>query len=269
MAQEMCSIHPDKEVVDVCVHCGKRVCVACAATLAGKTYCLECIKLVDATAAGQVKEVPWEKKGELGFFRALIDTWTGILLRPKRFFQNMPTKAGIGNPLLFGMICGCTVVIVTALINIIAVASGAAVPNLPAGAPAEQRAAAIASYVVLIVISPLLVAGGIFLLSAVYHLAVLVFGGKEGFRATFRILSYTNALSIFNIIPVLGPIFVTVYSVILFVLGFKESQKMNTPKAVMAALLPMLLLFVVGFAAAFYLASRGLLPPVAGLGGRQ
>jgi hypothetical protein len=57
--------------------------------------------------------------------------------------------------------------------------------------------------------------------------------------------------------------------VILFVLGFKESQKMNTPKAVMAALLPMLLLFVVGFAAAFYLASRGLLPPVAGLGGRQ
>lgn len=260
MVQEMCKIHPDKEVVDTCVHCGKRVCIACAVTLAGKTYCTECIKVVDASSTGQIKEVAWEKRSEIGFFNALFSTWTGILLHPKKFFSNMPTKAGIKSPLLFALICGSLAIIIAAFVNILVALSGAALPNLPPGSVMPPKAAMIGSYVTIMILSPLLVAAGVFIGSAVYHLAVLIFGGREGFRATFRVLSYTNALAVFNVIPFIGPIFVTVYSVVLFALGFNQAQKMGIVRATIVALLPMLFLFIIGFAAAFYLASQGALP---------
>ncbi|OIO79581.1 MAG: hypothetical protein COW11_04710 [Candidatus Omnitrophica bacterium CG12_big_fil_rev_8_21_14_0_65_43_15] len=257
MVNETCKIHPDKEIVDVCAHCGKKVCALCAATLADKTYCLECIKLVDANAQGQPKTIEWENRSEIGLLKALIGTWKQILLHPKKFFASMPTKAAIGSPLLFALICGSAAIIASAFVNMLVVLSGTTLPNVPPGSTLPPKAVMVGSYVVLMIISPLLVAAGIFVISAVYHLIVLIFGGKEGFRATFRVLSYSNALAIFNIVPLAGPIFVTVYSVILFVIGFKNAHKMNTARAVMVALLPMVILFVIGFAAAFYLASQG------------
>lgn len=260
MVQEMCKIHPDKEVIDVCVHCGKRVCSACAATLGGKTYCLECIKIVDASATGQIKEVAWEKRDEIGFLNALFNTWTEVLLHPKKFFSNMPTKAGIKSPLLFALICGSLAIIIAAFVNILVALSGAVLPNLPPGAPVPPKAAMVGSYVTIMILSPLLVAAGIFIGSAMYHLVVIIFGGREGFRATFRVLSYTNALAVFNVIPFVGPIFVTVYSIVLFTIGFNQAHKMGVVRATLAALLPMLFLFIIGFAAAFYLASQGVLP---------
>jgi len=261
MAQEMCSIHPDREVVDVCVHCGKRVCTACAASLAGKTYCLECIKVVDPNISNQAGQVVWERRGEVGFLSALYATWLNLLLHPKKFFQDMPIKAGIGGPLLFALICGCTAVIAAALINTVAVLSGVTPPNMAAGA--ASKPAMILSYVMLMALSPILVSAGIFVLAGIYHVTALMFGGREGFNATFRVLSYTNALALFNIIPLAGPIFVTVYSLILFAIGFKHVQKMSTTRAVVTALLPMLVLFVIGFAVAFYLAAQGgAIPPL-------
>jgi hypothetical protein len=172
----------------------------------------------------------------------------------------MPTKSGIKSPFLFGLICGSFAVTVSALMNIFLVLSGTQAPTLVPGATPPSTAAMIGSYIVLAVFSPVLVAAGIFVLSAVYHAVVFMFGAREGFNATLRVLSYTNGLAIFNIIPVLGPVFVTIYSVILFAIGFKHVQKISTAKAVMAALLPMIVLFIIGFAAAFYLASTGALP---------
>ena len=263
MAQEMCKLHPDKEVVDVCVHCGKSVCVSCAATLSGKTYCSECIKTADTNAAGQANSVAWENRAEIGLVKALISTWKNVLFNPKKFFSDMPAKAGIGSPLLFALICGSVAIIISAAINMVMALSGASLQNVAQGTQLPPKAMMVGSYAVLMVISPLLVAAGVFLISAIYHLMVLIFGGKSGFRATFRVLAYTNALSIFNIIPLVGPVFVTIYSVILFVIGFKRAQKLSMIKAVVVALLPMILLFIVGFIAAFYLASHGGMPGIA------
>jgi len=260
MAQEMCNIHPDKEVVDVCTHCGRKVCVSCAATLAGKTYCFECIKLVEPSLANQEKQILWENRGQEGLFGALVKTWTDIVFHPKKFFAEMPTKAGIKNPLLFTLICGSIAITFAALINIVSVLSGGTMPNVPAGTPAPPVGVAVGSYVALIVFSPLLVALGVFIGTGIYHLVVLMFGGKEGFFATFRVLSYTNALAVFNILPIVGPIFVTGYSIVMFVIGFKNVHKMSTGRAVIVAILPMIVLFVIGFVAAFYLASQSAVP---------
>ncbi len=263
MAQEMCNLHPDNEVIDVCVHCGKSVCVSCSAALSGKTYCLECIKAADAGLTAQTSAVAWENRSEIGFLKALLSTWKDVVLHPGNFFSSMPAKAPIGNPFLFSLVWGSLAIIISAFVNVLTVLSGTALPNIPPGATLPPKAAMVGSYIVLMIISPLLVAAGIFIISGIYHLIVLLFGGKEGFRATFRVLCYTNALAIFNIIPLAGPFFVTIYSIILFVIGFKHAQRLGTARAVTVALLPMILLFIVGFAAAFYLARQGTLPGIA------
>ena len=261
MAQEMCKIHQDKPVTDSCVHCGRGVCVSCAATLSGKTYCLECIKLIDASSAGKMKELDWEKRNQIGFLQALFKTWINVFFHPKRFFSNMPTKAGIGGPLLFAVIWGALSIICVAFINMMVTLSGGAMSNLQSGVETPSISAMVGTYVTLMILSPVLVIAGIFIGSFIYHLVVLIFGGREGFRATFRVISYTNAIAPFNLIPIAGPVFVTVYSVILFAIGFKRAHKMSTLRASIAAFLPMLILFVIGFIAAFYLASQGALPP--------
>jgi len=265
MAQEMCKIHQDKEVVDVCVHCGKSLCPSCAAVLSGKTYCLECIKHVDANIAANPKAIAWENRSEVGFLKGLLGTWKEVFFHPKKFFSEMPVKTSIASPILFALVWGSLAIIITAFVNMLVVLSGTALPNLPAGTALPPKMVMVGSYVVLMIISPLLVLAGVFLISCIYHLVVLLFRGKEGFRATLRVLCYTNALAIFNIIPIAGPIFVTLYSIILFVIGFKRAHKMNTGKAVIVALLPMIILFIIGFAAAFYLASQApAAAPVAG-----
>ncbi len=181
-------------------------------------------------------------------------------MHPKKFFSDMPTKAPIREPFIFALICGSASIIISALVNIIVVLSGAQPANLPPGSSTPSNAALIGSYVTLGVISPVLVAAGVFIGAGLYNLVVFLFGGREGFRATFRVLSYTNALAVFNVVPFLGPIFVTIYSVVLFSIGFKSAHKMGTLKAVMAALLPMLVLFIIGFFIAFFMASQGALP---------
>ena len=229
--------------------------------MAEKSYCKECSSSLDLNAVGDRKSVDWDKKGEMGIFKAAGKTWLNILQHPKQFFSGMPVSGGIKSPLLFGLIWGSIAVMVSGIVNLILQLSGAVAP--PPGIEAPAQGAMVGAYLILIVFAPLLVAIGLFVGSGVYHLGVMLFGGRKGFEATFRVICYTNAIAVFNLIPVLGAIFVTVYSVVLFCLGFKKAHGMTTAKAVLAALLPMIVLFGLGFIVAMTAALTGGTAPIA------
>ena len=38
-----CYVHPDRDVVGTCVHCGKFICSECATEIQGKYYCKRCV----------------------------------------------------------------------------------------------------------------------------------------------------------------------------------------------------------------------------------
>lgn len=262
MVEGTCRFHPDKAVVSNCANCGRGACSECAVTVADKTYCKECVSSLGLGPSGEAKYVDWEKMKEVGFLKALGKTWFNVILHPKQFFTNMPITGGLGRPLLFGLIWGSLAIITAGILNILLQGAGVAPPAV--GPEVPPKAVMATTYIILIVLAPVLVTIGLFVGAGIYHVSVLIFGGRKGFQATFRVLCYANSISIFNLIPILGPIFVTAYSVILFCLGFKRAHGIGTVKAVFVALLPMILLFVVGFIGALAVALRGgvPLPPV-------
>ncbi len=262
---EMCKIHIDKEVIGTCLNCGKGVCAVCVTTIEDKTYCNDCTKILNLDAQDKKEVVAWENKAQIGFWKALIKTWFNVIFHPKKFFSNMPTTGGLKTPLLFGIIWGSLGVIIGGVLNLILQTKGIITP--PPGVEAPSKNILMASYPIVVVMGPILVVLGLFIAAGVYHVSVLIFGGRKGFQPTLRVVCYTNALSVFNLIPIVGPIFVTAYSVVLFCLGFKRAHQITTIKAVFAALLPIILLFIVGFTGAFgrglsTISQEGFRPPV-------
>jgi hypothetical protein len=95
--------------------------------------------------------------------------------------------------------------------------------------------------VVQIVLGPIQVIIGLFLMSAIYHLFLMLFGGaRKGFEATFRVLCFGQAASLLGVIPVCG-ILAGVYALVLYVIGLSEAHGISRGKAAAAVLVPILL----------------------------
>jgi hypothetical protein len=82
---------------------------------------------------------------------------------------------------------------------------------------------------------------GVFLTGLVYHVFVLLFGGTQGAARTIRTLMYASTPAIIlgwiPIIAVVGD----VWTFILFIIGIRENQDMPLGRAVLVAILPLIL----------------------------
>ena len=50
--------------------------------------------------------IPWDRREELGFVSALVETTKEVLTGPSDFFRRMPVAGGIGSPLLYAVVIG-------------------------------------------------------------------------------------------------------------------------------------------------------------------
>ena len=50
--------------------------------------------------------IPWDRREELGFVTALVETTKEVLTGPSDFFRRMPVAGGIGSPLLYAVVIG-------------------------------------------------------------------------------------------------------------------------------------------------------------------
>jgi hypothetical protein len=90
---------------------------------------------------------------------------------------------------------------------------------------------------------------------------MIVGGNKKGYEATFRTFSYANSARLFyvipfSIIPFLIPILyfvLTVYHLILIVIGIRECNEISTGRALLAVLLPPIIVIIIGVLAAVFL----------------
>jgi hypothetical protein len=186
---------------------------------------------------------PWDRRGEIGFFPALVQTTQQVLLEPTRFFQTMPVTGGIGSPLLYGLILGTIGVVLQAVYNMLV--QGMFGPMF-AGGDLERMMpflAGGAGLVVNIVVAPLFVILGMFIGSGIVHLMLMLLGGAQReFEATFRVVGYTYAASVFQLVPICGGIVAAVYSLVLAIIGVSEVHRISRGKAAAAVLLPIVLL---------------------------
>ncbi len=163
-------------------------------------------------------EVKKVKGGEFdpgNFVQSWIGCWKEVVLRPRQFFDIMPTDGGYGNPLFFALICWVIGGILSAVVRT---------------APANIILLPIASFI------------GLFIMSgSLYLSATLIVKCTGIFEGTFRVGAYIAALSVLTWVPIIGPL-IGIYGIYLLVVGIERVHKLTTRGAVIAVILPIIVL---------------------------
>ncbi|MFB3886068.1 MAG: YIP1 family protein [Thermodesulfobacteriota bacterium] len=199
---------------------------------------------------GEKEAPPWESRE--GFLSAFFKTVWEALFSPTPFFRKVASGTGYWISLIYGLICGA----IADYTNVFWVWLFFSMffQFLP-----PQFSYAISSFsgvvvVILLFILPFFETLNILIGSAVIHLCLILVGGdKRGFESTFRIFSYANSARLFYVLPFfIVPFFApflffasTLYHLILIIIGIRECNGISTGKAVLAAMLPLLIL--IGF----------------------
>jgi hypothetical protein len=189
---------------------------------------------------------PWERREEIGFGAALVDTTKQVLSAPTRFFQAMDPEGGIGAPLLYAVIVGYVGLLANAVYE--AVARGVLGTSLgfwPRGSEWERMMTSMhwgATLVAQAIFGPVAIVIGLFVFAGIVHLMLLLVGGaRRHFEATFRVSAYSEAAMVLGLIPVCGGLVSAILYIVLTVIGLGEAHGIGKGKAALAVLLPLIL----------------------------
>ncbi|RJX29557.1 MAG: hypothetical protein C4525_14290, partial [Desulfarculus sp.] len=166
----------------------------------------------------------WE--GEGGFFARVLRTTGQVLFQPGRFFAAR-FREGYAWALSYGLILGTL---------------GAAVQALWSRALASQHLS-LGHAVWGLILAPLGILVGIFLMSWILHFFLFVVGGaKKGVQATFRVVAYTEATSLFLLVPVVGMAVSFVWRLVAATAGLAAVHGIGRGRAFFAIILPLVIL---------------------------
>ena len=222
-------------------------CVKCGIIISKYVHFQEMARSVE----GQVREIsaeeytPWESGG--GFIGAFLQTTQEVLFSPTKFFKKAAAGKGYWSPFIFAMISGI-------------IGSGVVLLwqwlFLSGIVPSQFFSAATYSVIltVAIISIPFTIALSILIGSGVTHLCLMIVGGnRKGFEATFRAISYSYGAALFYIVPIIGGFVGGIYLFILAILGVREGHEISTGKAVLAVLLPLIVVSVLGILFAIFI----------------
>jgi hypothetical protein len=203
-----------------------------------------------APTAGSTSSVPrtglpWDERHTKGFFSAFIETLQIVLTRPGEAFTAMRREGGLGEPLIYVLIGGTfgTVVGLFYRLALQSVFAGFGRTN------ALSHMLGGAALILVMIVSPLLVAIGTFIVSGILHLCLMIVGGaKQGFETTFRVVCFTGgSVNPLQLIPICGGLIAFVWGLVLYCIGLARSHEIETGRAVMAVLLPLIICCGGGF----------------------
>jgi hypothetical protein len=219
-------------------------CVKCGIIISKYVQFQEMARSVE----GQVREIsaeeytPWESGG--GFIGAFLKTTQEVLFSPGRFFKKISSGEGYWAPLIYGLITGI-------------IGQGAAIfwlwllaaQFIPMDRLPFQYSISILQIIVPL---PFQEAIAIFIGSGIIHLCLMIVrGNKSGYKTTFRSIAYSYSAYLFGVIPFIGLLFGGIYAIILTIIGVREGHGISTGKAVLAVLLPVIVIFGLIFIAIF------------------
>ncbi len=200
---------------------------------------------------GQVREIsseeytPWE--GGEGFVGAFFRTTQEVLFSPTKFFKKAAAGEGYWSPFIFAMISGI-------------IGSGVALlwQWLFLSGMVPPQILSLTTYSVFltfaIILIPFTIALSILIGSGITHLCLMIVGGnRRGFEPTFRAISYSYSAALFYIVPLVGTFAGGIYLFILAILGVREGHEISTGKAVLAVLLPLIVVFGLGILLAIFI----------------
>ncbi len=222
-------------------------CVKCGIIISKYVQFQEMARSVE----GQVREIsaeeytPWESGG--GFIPAFFKTTQEVLFSPTKFFQKAAAGKGYWSPFIFAMISGI-------------IGSGIALLwqwFFFSGLVPPQILSVTTYSVILtfaIILIPFTIAFSILIGSGVTHLCLMIVrGNQRGFEATFRAVSYAHSALLFYIVPFIGSLVGGIYLLVLAILGVRGGHEISTGKAVLAVLLPLIVVCGLGILLAIFI----------------
>jgi hypothetical protein len=190
---------------------------------------------------------PWENRSKFGLWTSIYQTCKSVLFSPEAIFSKMKFGVGIREPLAFGLLLGSVGTMFGVFWQFL-VMSGT-VLTLTQHFVGQFTMGLI--FLGLIIICPLFVLISMFLISAVLHLFLITFrGGKNGFEATFRVVSYSQATQILGLIPFLGGIVGLLWIIVVQIIGLREIHETSYLKVICVFLIPPALIFFLVVASA-------------------
>jgi hypothetical protein len=198
---------------------------------------------------------PWEQRSQTGLFKAALETIKGIFSAPQAAFTSLGNVDSIGSAFLFFALTAFPFLYIGTLWSIL---SESIKTTHMQGPTAGLTAFAISAFSMLFLV-PVILIVSLFLSSGLIHLALMLLGGaRQGFAATFSVLSYSQgAAAPCQVVPVCGAIVGPILSLIFSAIGLKKVHDIPTWKAVLAILSPVL--FCCACAAVFGLLGLALL----------
>ncbi len=171
----------------------------------------------------------------------------GFLLSPVETFQKVKDE-DLGPLMKYFVILTLIFSILMAVIMI--GLSSAMLSILPVKLPfmagaAAGGLAAVVTFITLLI--SLLI--GLFIVAAIVHIFVYLLGGRKGYTQTVKAIGYGMTPSLLlGWIPFIG-IIVSIWALIVEIIGVRELQEMSTGKAVLAVILPWIIIgIIVGIA---------------------
>jgi hypothetical protein len=196
----------------------------------------------------------WEHRNELGFWKALVETWKEVLLRPGISFPVMKTSGGFGAPLGFNTVMWLILAVPTFAYSFLT--SG--LMNLAAlGASSEDETAThmamglgpVFTAIMVVLMIPIGIAS-IFLNAGLIHLCLSLFKGtSKGYEATYRVVAYCSGAYVFAVVPFVGSSVGGIWSLVSMIVGLSKVHKTEPWRAAIGVLLPIVLCCAIVFAA--------------------
>ena len=165
-----------------------------------------------------------------------------IPFRPTKTFADMKTEGGLGAPIIYAIILG----VIGSIIGLIWQGVFGNIFSLIGRTGVEGFATFTAfsaiRFIITAILTPLLVAVGLFIGSGICHLCLMIVGGaNKSFEATFRVFAYTTgSVALMQLVPICGALVAGIWGLVCEIIGLSEAHETTTGKAVLAVLLPVI-----------------------------
>ena len=186
--------------------------------------------------------LPWDDRKRIGFFPAIVETVTMVLIRPTEAFSRMRITGSLSNPLLYNLLGGWFGLLASGIYTVLlARLQGPAPGNLT---DLQQLFfitpdKALGELELFVIMGPVIVTVGSLVSSAVAHLFLMLAGGaNQPYHVTLRVFCFAyGSTQLLQIFPLCGGIIAMVWLMVCCVVGLAIAHGTTTARSMAAMVL--------------------------------
>lgn len=230
-----CAWHPDVRSLQPCARCGSFACAQCLREGDDAALCHACF---DREPQGLT---PWDRRAELGFFKAYFLTAWATISRPAPFFRKARSEGSFGSSFLFALVSNVLAFTPTMLLYLLFFL---ALPGFLERAAADGTEDApkqdffaifygiMAGYAVVL---PFLGVAFTLFVAGIDHLVMRIAGVPGSFGVTFRAASLSLGPLIVGVIPLCGMYVYPLWTVVLKMFAYQGLHRTTMAKGAWGA----------------------------------